>query len=54
MYAIRSYYAESALMPRGGDHFVMRLAGDPPVVEKLKIGIGSRRVGEVEVLEGLV
>jgi len=44
---------ESALMPKGGDHFVLRLAGDPPVVEKLKIGIGSRRVGEVEVLEGL-
>ncbi len=44
---------ESALMSKGGDHFVMRLAGEPPVVEKLRIRIGSRRVGEVEVLEGL-
>ncbi len=44
---------ESALMPRGGEHFVMRLAGEPPLVERLKIRIGSRRVGEVEVLEGL-
>jgi membrane fusion protein (multidrug efflux system) len=44
---------ESALMPKGGDHFVMRLQGEPPMVEKLKIRIGSRRPGEVEVLEGL-
>ncbi len=44
---------ESALMPKGGDHFVMRLRGEPPMAEKLKIRIGSRRPGEVEVLEGL-
>ncbi len=44
---------EAALMPKGGDQFVMRLQGEPPRVEKLKIGIGSRRAGEVEVLEGL-
>ncbi len=44
---------EAALMPKGGDQFVMRLQGEPPQVEKLKILIGSRRAGEVEVLEGL-
>ncbi|MEJ2693250.1 MAG: efflux RND transporter periplasmic adaptor subunit [Candidatus Thiodiazotropha sp.] len=44
---------EAALMPKGGDQFVMRLQGDPPQVEKLKILIGSRRAGEVEVIEGL-
>jgi membrane fusion protein (multidrug efflux system) len=44
---------EAALMPKGSDQFVMRLQGDPPQVEKLKILIGSRRAGEVEVLDGL-
>ncbi len=44
---------EAALMPKGSDHFVMRLQGEPPVVEKRQIQIGSRRTGEVEVREGL-
>jgi membrane fusion protein (multidrug efflux system) len=44
---------EAALMPKGGDHYVMRLRGEPPVVEKQQIRIGSRRPGEVEVVEGL-
>ncbi|MGD9164778.1 MAG: efflux RND transporter periplasmic adaptor subunit [Chromatiales bacterium] len=44
---------EAALMPKGRDHFVMRLSGEPPVVEKRLVRIGSRRPGEVEVLEGL-
>ncbi len=44
---------ESALMPKGSEHRVMRTEGEPPVAEKVKIRIGSRRVGEVEVLDGL-
>jgi multidrug efflux pump subunit AcrA (membrane-fusion protein) len=32
---------------------VMRLEGEPPVVRKRRIIIGSRRPGEVEVIEGL-
>ena len=44
---------EAALMPKGGQHFVLRLQGEPPQVEKQLIRIGSRRPGEVEVLEGL-
>jgi membrane fusion protein (multidrug efflux system) len=44
---------EAALMPKGGEHFVMRLDGKPPKVEKRRIRIGARRPGEVEVLEGL-
>ncbi|MET0066682.1 MAG: efflux RND transporter periplasmic adaptor subunit [Candidatus Thiodiazotropha sp.] len=44
---------ESALMPKGREHYVMRLQGEPPQAEKLRIVIGSRRAGEVEVLEGL-
>jgi membrane fusion protein (multidrug efflux system) len=44
---------ETALMPKGRAHFVMRLRGEPPVVEKRRVRIGSRRPGEVEVLDGL-
>jgi membrane fusion protein (multidrug efflux system) len=44
---------ESALLPKGQDHYVMRLEGEPPVVRKRRIIIGSRRPGEVEVIEGL-
>jgi membrane fusion protein, multidrug efflux system len=44
---------ESALMPKGSEHFVMRLQGELPVVEKRQVRIGSRRTGEVEVLGGL-
>jgi membrane fusion protein (multidrug efflux system) len=44
---------EAALMPKGSDHFVLRLSGEPPLVEKRRVRIGSRRPGEVEVLEGL-
>lgn len=44
---------ESALMAKGRDHFVMLLAGELPVAEKRRVRIGSRRPGEVEVVEGL-
>ena len=44
---------EAALMPKGGQQFVMRIEGEPPLVQKQLIRIGSRRPGEVEVLEGL-
>lgn len=44
---------ESALMPKGREHHVLLIAGEPPVVEKRSIRIGSRRPGEVEVLTGL-
>ena len=44
---------ESALMPKGSEFFVMRLQGEANRVEKVGTRIGSRRAGEVEVLEGL-
>jgi membrane fusion protein (multidrug efflux system) len=44
---------EAALMPRGDEQFVFLLSGEPQLVEKRKIEIGSRRPGEVEVLQGL-
>jgi membrane fusion protein (multidrug efflux system) len=44
---------ESALMPRGSEHHVMRIEGEPPVVDKRRIRIGSRQPGEVEVVDGL-
>jgi membrane fusion protein (multidrug efflux system) len=44
---------EAALMPKGGHQFVMRLQGEPLLVQKQLVRIGSRRPGEVEVLEGL-
>lgn len=44
---------ESALLPKGGEHFVMRLIGEPPLVERQRVRIGSRRPGQVEVVEGL-
>ena len=44
---------ESALMPKGREHYVLRIQGEPPVAEKRLIRIGSRRPGEVEVLDGL-
>jgi membrane fusion protein (multidrug efflux system) len=44
---------EAALMPKGHDHFVMRLSGEQTLVEKRQVRIGSRRPGKVEVLDGL-
>ncbi|MCU7906724.1 MAG: efflux RND transporter periplasmic adaptor subunit [Candidatus Thiodiazotropha sp. (ex Epidulcina cf. delphinae)] len=44
---------ESALMPKGKEQFVLRLSGEENRVEKRKITIGSRRPGEVEVIDGL-
>jgi membrane fusion protein (multidrug efflux system) len=44
---------EAALLPQGGEQFVLLVKGDEKRVEKRKIVIGSRRPGEVEVLEGL-
>ncbi|MEJ2592197.1 MAG: efflux RND transporter periplasmic adaptor subunit [Candidatus Thiodiazotropha sp.] len=44
---------ESALLPRGSEQFVMRVADDGSQAEKRRIRIGSRRRGEVEVIEGL-
>jgi membrane fusion protein (multidrug efflux system) len=42
---------EQALVPEQGDVFVFLLKGD--TVEKRRIRIGQRRVGEVEVVQGL-
>lgn len=46
---------EGALMPLGREHFVLRAIadGDGHKAERVKVTIGSRRPGEVEVLEGL-
>jgi membrane fusion protein (multidrug efflux system) len=44
---------EAALMPKGRDQYVLRISGTDNGVEKIKISIGSRRPGEVEVIEGL-
>mgnify|MGYP006230071933 CR=1 FL=1 len=40
-------------MPKGREHQVLLILGEPPVVEKRSIRIGARRPGEVEVLHGL-
>ncbi|MES9854083.1 MAG: efflux RND transporter periplasmic adaptor subunit [Candidatus Thiodiazotropha sp. L084R] len=44
---------ESALMPKGRKQFVLTVNGTENLVEKVEIKIGSRRPGEVEVVEGL-
>jgi membrane fusion protein (multidrug efflux system) len=44
---------ESALMPRGNEQFVFVVEGKENRVVKRKIAIGTRRPGEVEVLNGL-
>lgn len=46
---------EGALMPLGREHFVLRVleAGDGYKAERVQVKIGSRRPGEVEVLDGL-
>lgn len=44
---------ESALMPKGDEQYVFVLLGEENQVEKRKIKMGSRRRGEVEVLDGL-
>jgi membrane fusion protein (multidrug efflux system) len=46
---------EAALMPFGRDQFVLRVVpdGEGHKAEKRQIRIGSRRPGEVEILDGL-
>lgn len=46
---------EEAVMAEGRSTFVYRIAGPPaePTAERIDIRIGQRRVGEVEVVEGL-
>lgn len=46
---------EAALLPLGRDQFVLRVKGEgaEAKVEKQKVTVGSRRPGEVEVLDGL-
>ena len=46
---------EEAVMAEGRSTFVYRIAGTPeePRAERIEIRLGQRRVGEVEVLEGL-
>ncbi|MES9941662.1 MAG: efflux RND transporter periplasmic adaptor subunit [Candidatus Thiodiazotropha sp. 6PLUC2] len=44
---------ESALMPKGRKQFVLTVNGEENRVSKVEIKIGSRRPGEVEVIEGL-
>jgi hypothetical protein len=43
---------ESSLLQQGRDHFVMRV-GQGDKVERRQAGIGTRRPGKVEVIEGL-
>ena len=43
---------ESALLQQGQDHFVIRV-GEGDKAERVKVRIGNRRPGEVEVTEGL-
>ena len=43
---------ESALLNEGQDHFVMRVGADERV-ERVRVGTGARRLGQVEVVEGL-
>lgn len=43
---------EEALVPRGGQHFVL-VVGEGEVVEQRPVEIGLRRPGEVEIREGL-
>jgi membrane fusion protein (multidrug efflux system) len=42
---------EAAIVPRGQDSFVFRVAGEK--VELLKVQTGARKVGEVEIVKGL-
>jgi membrane fusion protein (multidrug efflux system) len=44
---------EAALVPKGRQQFVMRVHGAGNLVEEVKIEIGARRPGFVEVLDGL-
>lgn len=44
---------ESALIPKGRQQFVLTVNGDQNLVKKVAIKIGSRRPGEVEVIDGL-
>lgn len=46
---------ESALLPLGREQFVLRVVseGDTHKVERRKVTIGSRRPGQVEILDGL-
>ncbi len=46
---------EEALVPKGTENFVLVVdpSADAPVPERRKVATGSRRTGEVEILEGL-
>lgn len=46
------FVPEAAIVPRGNDSFVMRVAADKKVAT-VPVKIGERRNGEVEILEGL-
>jgi len=43
---------ESALLHQGQEHFVM-MVGDGDVAERRQVRIGARRLGEVEIVDGL-
>lgn len=47
---------EDALMPHGTENavYVLNDSTNPPVIQRREIKIGTRRTGEVEVLDGLV
>jgi membrane fusion protein (multidrug efflux system) len=49
--------AEEAVIVNGDEHYVMKIipqeGGTGQMVEKQKVTIGTRRPGEVEILEGL-
>ena len=45
--------AEDALIQKGEEHFVF-VVGDEEIANQVKIEVGRRRVGRVEVLGGLV
>lgn len=42
---------ESAILPRGGDSYVFRVDGDR--VSEVRVKLGARGAGDVEILEGL-
>ena len=47
--------SEASLIPFGADSFVLKIVEreGAPHVERVKVRLGARRVGEVEILEGL-
>lgn len=44
---------EEAVVPRGHENFVYVVSGDPPVAERRRVELGTRRSGEVEVRDGV-